>query len=164
MRGLRVGLRLGGFSLALLWLSSVAAADAAWKLLDLGQFTLRAPASMVLTRGGADSVAGILVGEDLRLDYDFGLYADPLQTREGVRDFIVRDGIVDGLAARFVTYSIGSETGETRSCVGVHVPEVTRSVLGPIRLTVLACSDDPRRMKLARAIFSTLRFRHLAHE
>lgn len=159
MSGQGAGLRVRGLSLALLFLSSVAVAGSTWKLLDLGPLTVRTPAGMVLARGGTDSLAGAIVGENLRLDYDLGLYSDPLEPREGAGDFEVRAGTLDGLPARFVSYRIVNETGQTRFCTGVHVPEVRRSVMGRIGFTALACGDHPRSMKLARAILSTLLFR-----
>ncbi len=63
---------------------------AAWPLRDLGPFSLRAPAGMALTRAGSDSLAEQLADGALRLDYDFGLFADLLQARAKAKDFQVQ--------------------------------------------------------------------------
>jgi hypothetical protein len=153
-----------GFWVALLMFGGVAADDAAWKLVDAGPFTLRAPRSMVLTQGGTDSTAGSLAGEDLRLDYDFGLYSDPLRQGENSSGYESRDVAVDGFPARFVNFTLPGKWAPARSCTGVHVPQVRRSALGWLRLTVLACADDPQDLKPARAILATLRFRRQAQD
>jgi hypothetical protein len=154
-----------GFWVALLMFGGVAAADdATWKLVDAGPFTLRAPRSMVLTQGGTDSTAGSLAGEDVRLDYDFGPYSDPLRQGEDSSSYESRDGTVDGLPARFVNFTLPGKRAPARSCTGVHVSQVRRSALGWLRLTVLACADEPQDLKPARAILATLRFRRAAHD
>ncbi len=118
-----------------------AATPADWRTWDLGAFQMRAPAELRHTAGGIDSQAGALTAAGLRIDYDFGLYSDPLARRNDTLDYHARDGKVDGLDARFVRFRIapaGAQAGQ--SCSGVHVPAVRSSGMGPLALTVLACA------------------------
>lgn len=158
MYGLSAGLSLGVLALGVLAASVGAAAGAQWPVRNLGPFELRAPASMALTQGGIDSMAGALADDRLRLDFDFGLNTDSLQAKPGATDYRMRTMTVDGLPAHLVTYSVADNSGPAQFCAGVHVPQVRRSSIGRIGLTLLACGGNPDSIRQAQAIFSTLRF------
>ncbi len=121
--------------------ASTPASPAAWRSWDLGAFQVRAPAHLGQTAAGIDSQAGVLSGVNLRIDYDFGLYSDPLARREDTLDYQSRAGKVDGLDARFVQYRLAASSAQAaQACSGVHVPRVRATGMGPLRLTVLACA------------------------
>jgi hypothetical protein len=134
------------------------------RLHDLGPFQFRAPSGMVLSRRGADSLAGVLADQTLHINYDFGLNADPLKTApQGAQDFQVRNLTLDGLPAHSVTYSAVDASGQLLFCSGIHVPQVSLGSMGWTRLTLLACGADAGSMERSQAIFSTLRLRTAAH-
>lgn len=149
--------------LALLGASTAACAQAAvpadghtW---DLGAFTMRAPVKMRLASGGVDSQAGVLTADGLRIDYDFGLYSDPLNPRDDALEYTSRSGRIDGLDARFVRYRLASAPDRpAQACAGVHVPGVRSSGMGPLALTVLVCAATADGLRDAPAMFDSIRF------
>jgi hypothetical protein len=136
---------------------SVAETRADWPLRDFQSFTLRAPADWVVIAGGIDSQAGRLQSPGVAISYDFGLYSDPLKPPSGAWDLQVQAGTIDGLPARWVGYKLPAE-GTPPVCLGLHVPQVRPSSMGPIRFTAQACTLDPAQLVLARAIMATLHF------
>lgn len=159
MRCLISRLRLAAFAApVVLAACAVAATPSDWQERDLGGFALRTPANMQLRAGGTDSQAGTLTSDHLRIDYDFGLYSDPLAQREDTFDYQSEPVTVDGLPARQVQFRLPDAAGQSRSCIGVHVPQVRQSGMGSIRLTVLACTDKPDQLKNVPAMFMSIRF------
>ena len=136
-----------------------AAAPAAWRSWNLGAFDMRAPADLRHSAGGIDSLAGALTAAGLRVDYDFGLYSDPLARRDDTLDYASTTGKVDGLDARFVRFRI-APAGEqaAQSCSGVHVPGVRNSGMGPLALTVLACATQVDGLRDVPAMLASIRF------
>lgn len=138
---------------------ALAAAPADWHTWDLGAFKMRAPAQMRMSAGGIDSLAGTLAAAGLRLDYDFGLYSDPLTRRDDTLDYTARGGRIDGLEARFVRFRLASASERTlRECAGVHVPGVRSSGMGPLSLTVLLCAASADALAHAPMVFDSIRF------
>lgn len=138
---------------------ALAVAPADWQRWDFGAFQLRTPAGMQLAAGGIDSQAGALSAGDLRIEYDFGLYSDPLTRRDDTWDYQSRSGSVDGLTARFVRFRLGATPGQTaRMCSGVHVPGVRESGMGALALTVLACAARDDSLKVVPAVLASIRF------
>ena len=136
-----------------------AAAPADWRTWDLGAFQMRAPADLRLAAGGIDSQAGALTAAGLRIDYDFGLYSDPLARRDDTLDYQSRAGTIDRLDARFVRYRIAPAGQQAaQSCSGVHVPGVRSSGMGPLALTVLACADHAEGLRDVPAMLASIRF------
>ena len=142
-----------------LWAGAVLALNARLQLFDLGPLTLQAPSTMVLTRGGIDSVAGFLADEKLHLNYDFGLNTDSLQAPSGAIDFQAFAMTLDGLPARFVSYRADDRTGQAQVCAGIHVPQVRASARGRIGLTLHACGPTADSIQQARTIFASVRLR-----
>lgn len=142
---------------------ALAAAPAAWRTWDLGAFQMRAPANLSQTAGGVDSQAGALSAGGLRVDYDFGLYSDPLARREDTLDYQSSAGKVDGLDARFVQYRLGA-SGEqaAQACSGLHVPRVVTSGMGPLALTVLACTERADGLADVPAMLASIRLQQPA--
>jgi hypothetical protein len=135
-------LRLAAFAPVVLVACAMAATPPDWRARDLGGFTLHTPADMQLRAGG---------------DYDFGLYADPLVQREDALDYQSGAAIVDGMSARQVHFRLQDAAGQSRSCIGVHVPQVRQSGTGPLSLTMLACADKADDLKDVPAMFASIR-------
>ena len=135
---------------------ATAAAPSDWRTWDLGDFSLRTPAAMSLVTGGIDSQAGTLSADGLRIEYDYGLYSDPLIRSSDRLDYRSNAGTVDGLAARFVQFRVKAPA---QSCSGVHVPGVRASGTSTVALTVLACASTADLLQPASAIFATIRFK-----
>jgi hypothetical protein len=135
------------------------AASAPWNKLDLGPFLMSAPAGWTLRQGGTDSVTGHLGSEGLDLDYDFGLYSDPLAVPAGARDVSERAVQVDGLPARRVSYTLQRNASAPVYYLGVHVPQVRVISLGRIRLTLLAHSTAAKELAEVDAVVATIRFK-----
>jgi hypothetical protein len=124
---------------------------------DLGGFSIELPAALALqARGGVDSHSGRLVGAGLALDYDLGLYADPLLAREGSSAHRERELIVDGRPARLVQWQIEQPTPRLYF-VGLHLRQIQPTSAGPLHLTLLAQSTDPAQVQAAQAMLLTLR-------
>lgn len=125
---------------------------------DLGGFSLQLPAGLSRQAGGIDSHAGRLVGEALTIDYDLGAQADALQPREGISGRQERAVIVDGRPARLVSWRVdGPPPAAPRYFIGLHLPRVADSVMGPVRLTLLGQVLDPAKLAEAEAILMSLR-------
>lgn len=153
--------RLGTLALVVGTMAACALANTPsdWQSWDLGAIRLHTPAAMQLKAGGIDSQAGMLTSEGLRIEYDFGLYSDPLTRRDDMLDYRSTDGTVDGRAARIVHFRLtGTAATTLRACSGVHVPAVRRSSMGALSLTVLACAASADDLKDAPDIFRSIRF------
>lgn len=156
-------LRTFATALALISLNLVTACaanttTAHWQPLKLGEFTLNVPASMVLKAGGIDSQAGTLQNASHHISYDYGAYSDPLKSVDGAIAFKERAGLVDGLAARFVSFNQVDISGKTQACEGVHVPFIRKSAIGAIKLTLLLCGDAKTARATADKIFASVKF------
>lgn len=131
-----------------------------WHTWDLGAFRMQAPSGLKHVAGGTDSQAGTLTADGLRIEYDFGLYSDPLVRREETLDYQSSEGTVDGLVARFARYRLaGAADLRAWSCSGVFVPRVRASGMGALKLTVLVCAAGGDGLKHAPTIFESIRFR-----
>lgn len=137
---------------------ALAAVPSGWRSWDLGAFRLQTPPGLQQQGGAIDSQAGTLVGDGLRVEYDYGRYSDPLARSADRLDYRSETGIVDGLPARFVQYRFQGEGGGMRSCSGVHVPRVRVSGSNALSLTVLACADTSEQLAAVPTILSSIRF------
>jgi hypothetical protein len=108
-----------------------------------------------LPGAGTDSTVGSLRGPGLEIQYDLGLYSDPLREPEGAADFQARPAELLGRPVRWVRYRLNRE-GRTWHLLGLHVPEVRRSRMGPLRLTLLARTAEAERVEAATAILGSL--------
>lgn len=143
LTGLPVGPALASGTAALVWR-------------DLGGFWLRLPPFMQQHAGGVDSRAGQLVGGGLRIDYDLGVYADPLTPRAGALDRAQAAVVVDGLPAHVVRWRT-LEPAPGRYLIGLHLPQIRPTVMGPLRLTLLAYGSDAELVERARPMLLSLR-------
>jgi len=118
---------------------------------ELGGFSLQLPAAVSQQASGVDSRAGRLSAPGLLIDYDLGLYADPLLPREGISGREERAVVVDGLPGRLVLWR-QEQPAPLRYFVGLHLPAVGSSGMGPIRLTLLAQTLDVRQLDALQAL------------
>ena len=143
-------------ALGLAWLAGAEALACPRQRRELGGFSLLLPAAMTLQAGGTDSYTGRLVGVGLQIEYDLGLYADPLQARAAAVDRTQRAVTVDGHAGWLVRWREPSPA-PTRCFIGLHLPQVRDSIMGPLRLTLLAWSLEPAAADAAQTILLSLR-------
>ncbi len=139
--------------LSLLWGVILAAAEPLPRR-DLGGFSLQLPATVVQQAGGIDSKAGRLHGDGLLIDYDLGLYSDPLLNRDGVSGYEEKPVLVDGRPARLVRWR---QPDSTRYFIGLHLPELRVTPMGPIRLTLLAQTSEASRLDEIQTLLLSLR-------
>lgn len=139
--------------LSLLWGVTLAAAEPLPRR-DLGGFSLQLPVTVVQQAGGIDSKAGRLHGDGLLIDYDLGLYSDPLLSREGVSGYEEKAVVVDGRPARLVRWR---QPDSTRYFIGLHLPELRVTPMGPIRLTLLAQTSEASRLDDIQTLLLSLR-------
>ncbi|WP_349741957.1 hypothetical protein [Roseateles cavernae] len=139
--------------LSLLWGVTLAAAEPLPRR-DLGGFSLQLPATVAQQAGGIDSKAGRLHGDGLLIDYDLGLYSDPLLNRDGVSGYEEKPVLVDGRPARLVRWR---QQDSKRYFIGLHLPELRVTPMGPIRLTLLAQTSDATRLDDIQALLLSLR-------
>lgn len=144
---------LSWLCLSLLWGVTLAAAEPPPRR-DLGGFSLQLPATMAQQAGGIDSKAGRLHGDGLLIDYDLGLYSDPLLNRDGVSGYEEKPVLVDGRPARLVRWQ---QQDSTRYFIGLHLPELRVTPMGPIRLTLLAQTSDATRLDDIQTLLLSLR-------
>lgn len=121
---------------------------------ELGGFSLQLPAAVSQQAGGIDSRAGRLSGPGLQIDYDLGLYADPLLPREGISGRKEHAVVVDGLPGRLVRWR--QEQPELHF-IGLHLPAVGSSGMGPLRLTLLAQTPDAQQLDALQSLLLSLR-------
>ena len=145
--------RLSWLCLSLLWGVALATAEPLPRR-DLGGFSLKLPATMVQQVGGVDSKAGRLHGDGLLIDYDLGLYSDPLLSREGVSGYEETAVVVDSRPARLVRWQ---QPDSTRYFIGLHLPDLRATAMGPIRLTLLAQTTDATRLDEIQNLLLSLR-------
>lgn len=145
--------RLSWLCLSLLWGGTLVAAEPLPRR-DLGGFSLKLPATLVQHTGSVDSKAGRLHGAGLLIDYDLGLYSDPLHSREGVSGYEERAVVVDGRPARLVRWQ---QPDLTRYFIGLHLPDLRATAMGPIRLTLLAQTEDATRLDEIQTVLLSLR-------
>lgn len=157
-------LRCLGVVAVLSMAASSCVAAPGWTRHDLGAFWMDAPAGWSQSTDRAvDSAAGHLTAEGLRLDYDYGLYSDPLPVPDGATDVRERPVVVDGLPARQVRYRLRVGSAKPMYYLGVHLAVVRYTSMGPLKLTVLAASSDKKQIRRAEAAMATIRFKPAAN-
>lgn len=97
-----------------------------------GRIQMDAPVSArKVPKQGIDSVVGEILGSDFACSYDFGAYSNPLIGIDGADETSLT---IDGYQARIVQTPAGF--------MGLHMPEIGRTVVGATRLTI-SCDAVP---------------------
>jgi hypothetical protein len=122
-----------------------------------GALAISAPAGTSYhPRRGADSLVGAFRGPGFELNLDYGVYSDPLLD-EGRYPSAHRSEIsIDGRPGQLVT--LGAPLDGGRYFIGLHVPRVTASPLGPVRLTMTGRVEREEDLALVRRMLQTIRF------
>lgn len=102
----------------------------------------------------------------LQLDYDYGLYSDPLHQLPPAATGVTEQTItIDGLIARLVRFSApASLTGEKSGgstpmhFIGLHIAQVLHTPMGFQKLTVMAKSADPAQLQQVISVLTSIRF------
>ena len=138
-------------------LFTAAAAEADQITVAVGKvLTLRAPPGTTFQPGVGDSAAGLLAGAGFRLSFDLGLYSDPLVRPDFGPLLRAEDVTIDGRAGRLFLWS--APPGALPIRVGLHVPTVAQSGIGPLRLTIVGLVADDATAERVTAMFRTIRF------
>ena len=119
-------------------------------------FTIAVPQGSSLRQGPGDSTAGLIEGPGLILAFDYGVYADPLTADPNRRFTRQEPVVVDGRIGTLFVWPDPKRSGDSR--LGLHIPIVTQTPLGPTRLTLvsdLAAPDDEARI---RSMIATIHF------
>jgi hypothetical protein len=138
--------------------SAGAPADTPCRRRTLGEFSICVPAPWQLERRGSDSASGRFTDGAVRLEYDFGLYSDPLKIPQHATDTHEKEVTAGGLAARQVAYTLPQVSGAPVLWLGLHVPRVRQVSMGWLKLTLLAQAADPRQLQQAAEAMATVRF------
>ena len=122
-------------------------------------YSLRAPAGTGYRPGqGIDSLVGVFAAPQFDLSADYGLYSETLTQGQGKAQYRERMVEVDGRPAKLVTAFAPELAADKPYVIGLHVPDVKRSILGALKLTLMANVDPPDRFATVERIFSTIRF------
>jgi len=118
---------------------TIAAPPADWQEVSAdGKFTVMAPAGTTFARSpGTDSFTGVFNVPGFAVHVDYGAHVDPLQHTLHYTQYVARDVVVDGKRAKLVTARSRSSAGGY--FIGMHVPQLRRSAVGPVGLT-LSCN------------------------
>lgn len=97
-----------------------------------GRVQMEAPVDVkVAPKQGIDSLVGDIAGDDFVCSYDLGAYSNRLNDIEGASESRLQ---IDGFDARLIE--------ATPAFIGLHMPEIGRSVIGATRLTI-SCANPP---------------------
>jgi hypothetical protein len=130
-----------------------------WMEIRVGTlFTLMAPPGTVWHPAkGKDSAAGTVDAPGFSLSYDYGLYANPLDNSEGDRNYAAQDAVFDGHKARIVTADAPRLSAERPYFIGVHFPELKKSAVGSVSLTVQTSVAKKSDYEMVSKIFGSMR-------
>lgn len=109
--------------------------------------SLQAPAGARLQEGnGTDSQVGKIIGPGFECQYDIGLYSNDLKTFAGAT---LIETLVAGHPARLM------QQGDAMDAL--HIPQVSKTRLGEVKLTLFCKSSSEQARAAVRAMFKTLR-------
>ncbi len=150
-------MRRRGLIAALLLLPLPATAEAVRISIAVGKvLTLTAPSGTTFQPGVGDSATGLLSGDGFRLSLDYGLYSDPLVRPDFGPLLRAEDLTIDGRAGRLFLWR--APPGALPVRIGLHVPSVAPSGMGPLRLTIAGLVADDATAERMTTMFRTIRF------
>lgn len=134
---------------------SFRSAPLGWKRFQEGdKFSFSAPKNLESQEThGIDSFAGQYNSPDLKLQFDYGMYSDPLENTSP-DDFKAEKAMIGGHEARIVTFRSAGLEPEFSYWAGVHFPDLGDRV----KLTMLVRSAKAQGQKKAKIIFHSIRF------
>ena len=122
--------------------------------------TLRAPLGTTFLQGhGANSFVGTFSGPGFALHMDYGAYSDPLTDSVRYGAYQTQVTRIDGKAAMIVFGARAAASSDRPYFIGLHVPDVAPSAIGPLRLTMTTTLKVRNGEAVLRRIFETIRFR-----
>ena len=122
-------------------------------------FSVKAPPGTVFKPGqGKDSVIGAFEGPGFLLSFDYGVYSDPLDRDSRDQGYQARDTRVNGKAAKIVTAYARLRSPVRPYFIGIHFPDVEKSSLGSIKLTVSGSLEKKEDYSIVEKILATIRF------
>ena len=122
-------------------------------------YSLRAPTGTTYRAGqGIDSLVGAFKGPSVDVSSDYGLHSNPLTEWQSRAQYQERAVEVDGRPAKLVTAYAPELVADKPYLIGIHVPEVKRSLLGAIKLTLTAGVASVEQYATIERIFASIRF------
>lgn len=124
------------------------------------EFDLMAPAGTEFHPAeGIDSFVGSFEAPDFKLSFDFGRYSNPLNDLSGDAKYEIRNVLIDGKAANIVTAYSSRFSTDHPYFIGIHFPEIKKSVLGSTKLTVFSLLETADYYSVVEKIFKTIQFK-----
>ncbi len=115
-----------------------------------------APAGTEFTPGkGTDS----FIGSFFKLSFDYGAYSNSLSDLSGDAEYKTHSVLIDGKAANIVTAYAPRFSTDRPYFIGVHFPEIRKTVVGSTRLTVFGLLETADSYAVIEKIFSTIQFK-----
>jgi hypothetical protein len=145
-------------ALCLASITALAAAPPDWvEVSAANKFSLTAPAGTTFARTpGVDSFTGVFNAPGFAVHADYGAHVDPLARSAHRTQYLAREIVVDGKPAKLVT---ARNRGAPGYFIGMYVPQVRASAVGPIGLTLTCNVADERDYATLESVYRSLRFR-----
>ena len=122
-------------------------------------FYLLAPAgTKFLHDQGADSFVGNFDGPGFKLYFDYGAYSNPMLNDETMHNYETEKAIVQDKQARIITAYVPLRADKFPYFIGIHFPDLGKSVIGSKKLTLFAWVERTEDYALIKEILSTIRF------
>jgi hypothetical protein len=131
-----------------------------WVNLSIGSLlTLAAPPGTRFEPGrGADSLVGTLVGPNFKLQLDYGVYSDPLTDQSRFMTYWAEKILVDNKPATIVHATVASPSTDPARFIGLHVPQLGKSGLGALSLTLSSVVSDSEQQGILDRMFGSIHF------
>lgn len=107
---------------------------------------------------GIDSYVGAFISDTLSIEYDLGLWSDPLTTYSDSAQFSVNATTIDGRVARMVSYVADTKTRSGHQHIASVYFPLVYEIHPEIKLTLHVEAATAADQEIAFAIFKTLRF------
>lgn len=132
-----------------------------WIAVQVGNvFDIGAPTGTVFLPGaGIDSIVGALTGPGFALQIDYGRFSDPLTAHPTLSDVEVIETQLEGRRATIVTGRVPAPVDGRPFFAGLHVPVVSPTPRGALRLTLAGTVQDERERSMVLRMFATIRFK-----
>lgn len=122
-------------------------------------FSLTAPGGTTFHPSqGLDSFVGAFTNQKFRIDFDYGLYSDPLTNYSGQPDYKIQELQIDNRKARIISYSDPTNT-QYPYFIGVHFYDLGKTMLGTTKLTVFSRLKDKKDYPTLEKIYRSIKFR-----
>ncbi len=132
-----------------------------WVTVEVGNiFSLKAPPGTVLHKGaGIDSIVGTIDAPHFKLSFDYGVYSGALTKEDYYKNYKSKEIQIDSVAARIVTANNTNQSVGHPYLIGVHFPQIKKSSLGSIKLTIHCFLENEESYATVEKIFHTIKLK-----